>query len=220
MIDFLNRIDTQKSLKKQSTINLSKKGSSHSINLNKNDNKLSFNLNWNSKSFSSERKNMFEMLKNNLSNSNTELDLDLGCIYKLKNGKKGVIQALGNSFGSLRSEPYILLDGDDRSGDNAEGETLNFNKVEELEIAIIFAFIYEGAPSWRDAKGIATIKQPGHPNIVINLNDDSSKPMVGIAMLFNKNNDLSIEKLEKYYAGHQNLDDDFGFGFNWVAGSK
>lgn len=216
MSDFLNRIEVKKNSKEKSSINLSKKGSSHSINLKKSNNELSFNLNWNSNS--SKKGGLIEALRNSLSKS--DLDLDLGCLYRLKNGRKGVIQALGNSFGSIKSEPYILLDGDDRSGDNAEGETLVFSKIEEMDLAIVFAFIYEGAPNWKDAKGIATIKQPDNPDIIINLNDSSSKMMVGIAMLLNKDNDLKIEKLEKYYSGHKALDDDFGFGFNWTAGSK
>lgn len=217
MSDFLNRIDIKKRTKKEKTINLSKKGSSHSINLKKINNELSFNLNWTSKS-TLENKGLFGKIKNSLSGS--DLDLDLGCMYKLKNGQKGVIQALGNSFGSIASSPYILLDGDDRSGESNDGETLNFGKIEELDLAVIFAFIYEGAPSWKEAKGIATIKQPNNPDIIINLNDDSSKTMVGIATLLNENNELKIEKLEKYYFGHKNLDNDFSFGFNWTSGHK
>ena len=219
MSDFLNRINTEKK-QKNSTINLSKKGASHTINLKKNNNELSFNLNWTSKTNSNQSDSLFEIIKNKLSSDGAELDLDLGCLYKLKNGKKGVIQALGNSFGSLNSSPYIMLDGDDRSGNNAEGETLRFSKIEELELAVIYAFIYEGAPNWKEAKGIATIKQPNHPDIIIKLNDNSSKTMVGIALLLNQDNNLKVEKLEKYYYGHEELDKDFGFGFRWTSGSK
>lgn len=35
------------------------------------------------------------------------VDLDLGCLYELADGSKGVIQALGNSFGSQHRPPYI-----------------------------------------------------------------------------------------------------------------
>jgi len=221
MSDFLNRMDMKKkpSINK-SNINLSKKGESHSINLKKNNNELSFNLNWESGSTTSNNSNsLFDKIKKTLSSS-SELDLDLGCMYRLKNGNQGVIQALGDSFGSLQYSPYILLDGDDRTGETDDGETLKFSKIEELDVAVIFAFIYEGAPNWKEAKGIATIKQPSHNDIIINLNDDSSKGMVGIAILLNDNNSLKIEKLEKYYYGHSDLDKDFGFGFNWKAGSK
>lgn len=218
MADFLNRLNTKKSPKKLSTINLSKKGDSHSINLKKRNETLSFNLNWDSKINNKTSSSLFEKIKNKLSSA--ELDLDLGCMYRLKNGEQGVIQALGKNFGSLSKSPYILLDGDDRSGNNQAGETLKFSKIEELELAVVFAFIYEGAPNWKEANGIATIKQANESDIIIKLNDNSSKTMVGIAILLNENNNLKIEKLEKYYAGHKNLDKDFGFGFNWTSGSK
>jgi len=223
MSDFLNRINTGKVPKRGTSINLSKKGSNYSINLKKDNNELSFNLNWNSKTNSNQDNNLLGKIRSKLlsdNNNDLDLDLDLGCMYRLQNGQQGVIQAVGNSFGSLTNLPYISLDGDDRSGENANGETLRFSKIEELELAVIFAFIYEGAVNWKEAKGIATIKQPNNPNIIINLNDDSSKTMVGIAILLNENNNLRIEKLEKYYRSHKELDNDFGFGFKWVAGSK
>jgi tellurite resistance protein TerA len=218
MSDFLNRINTEKKQKRESSINLSKKGSSHTINLKKNDNELSFNLNWNSKKQQDD--SLFGTIKNKLLSNDGNLDLDLGCMYKLKDGTKGVVQALGNLFGSLKNPPYIMLDGDDRTGKNNDGETLKFSKIEELELAVIFAFIYKGAPNWKEARGIATIKQANHPDILISLNDDSRKKMVGIAILLNEDNNLKVEKVEKYYSGHKDLDDDFGFGFRWVGGSK
>lgn len=42
------------------------------------------------------------------------VDLDLGCLYELADGSKGIVQALGNSFGALNTHPFIQLDGDDR----------------------------------------------------------------------------------------------------------
>ena len=35
------------------------------------------------------------------------VDLDLGGMYELMDGSKGMAQALGNSFGSLQSAPYV-----------------------------------------------------------------------------------------------------------------
>ena len=51
------------------------------------------------------------------------VDLDLGCLYELADGRKGVIQALGNAFGSLNRRPWILLDGDDRTGRSPAART-------------------------------------------------------------------------------------------------
>ena len=44
------------------------------------------------------------------------VDLDLACMFRLKSGQQGVIQALGNSCGSGSSLPFIYLEQDDRSG--------------------------------------------------------------------------------------------------------
>src|SRR5690606_10997370 len=37
----------------------------------------------------------------------SDLDLDLCALYELADGRKGVVQALGNAFGSLHQPPYI-----------------------------------------------------------------------------------------------------------------
>ena len=40
------------------------------------------------------------------------IDLDLGCLFELKDGNKGAVQALGNAFGCLNRPPFIALDGE------------------------------------------------------------------------------------------------------------
>ena len=67
------------------------------------------NLNWNSRP---RNQGFFASLMG----GGKGIDLDLGCLYELKNGRKGAVQALGNAFGSLKEPPYIALDGDDRTG--------------------------------------------------------------------------------------------------------
>src|ERR1700754_965637 len=44
------------------------------------------------------------------------IDLDLGCLWELRDGSRAVVQALGNSFGAIDDPPYVQLDKDDRSG--------------------------------------------------------------------------------------------------------
>ena len=67
------------------------------------------NLNWNSRPAK-------QGFLSSLLGGNQGIDLDLGCLYELKNGQKGAVQALGNSFGNLNQAPYISLDGDNRTG--------------------------------------------------------------------------------------------------------
>ena len=89
------------------------------------------------------------------------IDLDLGCLYEMKDGKKGCIQALGKHFGSMEKYPYILLDGDDRTGNIATGENLriNGNQISQFKRILVYTFIYDGIANWKRADGIVTIKR-------------------------------------------------------------
>lgn len=211
-MSFFDKIDMTKKAKAPAVINLAKRGDSHAIDLTKKTGELLVNLNWNS---TVETKGMFGFL------SKSTLDLDLGCMYRLKNGSQGVIQALGNLFGSLTSQPYISLDKDDRTGQSNDGENLRLANLEVLDFAVVFAFIYEGAPNWDSAKGVVTVKQQGGSDIIIKLdNPDKGKIMCGLVKIENKDSKVIVTKLEKYFAGHKELDKEFGFGFNWTAGKK
>ena len=77
------------------------------------------NLNWNAKP---PKKGFFA----NLLSGSSAIDLDLGCLFELKDGSKGAVQALGNAFGALNRPPFIALDGDDRTGAAVAGEQLGF----------------------------------------------------------------------------------------------
>ena len=152
------------------------------------------------------------------------IDLDLGCLFELKNGLKGAVQALGNSFGSLNSMPYIALDGDDRSGSSANGENLRVNgkMISEIKRILVYTFIYEGAANWREADGVVTIKCPGSQAVVVRMDEyGSNMPMCAIALLENQNNEtFSVEKIIRFYPGHRFMDSDFHWGLNWVPGRK
>ena len=155
--------------------------------------------------------------------SNSGIDLDLACLYELKNGNKGVVQALGNCFGNLNNPPYIALDGDDRTGSNVAGETIRVNgkHVDKIKRILVFTFIYEGVANWRDADGVVTVKCPGSPDIIVRMDEyGSDLPNCGIALLENQGGTFSVEKLVKFYPSTRYLDEDFGWGLRWVSGRK
>lgn len=72
------------------------------------------------------------------------VDLDLGCMYELKDGTKGVVQPLGNLIGDLNGPPYIRLSGDDRFG-APSGETVyvNLDQREQIKRLLFFVYIYD-----------------------------------------------------------------------------
>ncbi|MBA9025891.1 uncharacterized protein involved in tellurium resistance [Peribacillus huizhouensis] len=99
-------------------------------------------MNWNQQSGGKKSGGFLSAL---LGKSN-HVDLDLGCLYELKNGEKGCVQALGNAFGNFNNRPYMQLDADDRTGSAVGGENLriNGNKISDIKRVLVYSFIYEG----------------------------------------------------------------------------
>ena len=151
------------------------------------------------------------------------IDLDLGCLYELNDGEKGCVQALGNAFGSLSRAPWIALDGDDRTGNSAGGETLRVNgkMASKIRRILVYTFIYDGIANWQQADGVVTVKCPGSPDIIVRMDEyGSSKGMCAIAMLENINDTFSVEKLVHFFSGHKSMDKAYHWGLRWTAGSK
>ena len=176
------------------------------------------NLNWNARP--AQKKGFLARLFG----GNSGIDLDLGCLFELRDGSKGAVQALGNAFGSLSSPPFVSLDGDDRTGESAAGENLriNGNRVADIKRILVYTFIYEGIANWQEADARVTIKYPGAEDIIIKMNEyNSQKIMCGLALLENQNNEtFSVEKIVQFYDGHSDLDKAFRWGLEWVAGRK
>lgn len=175
------------------------------------------NLNWNSRPVK-------QGFLSSILGGSKGIDLDLGCLYELKNGQKGAVQALGNSFGNLNQAPYISLDGDDRTGAAAAGENLriNGNKLSEFKRILVYTFIYEGVANWQQADAVVTIKYPGAEDIIVKMDTfNSSNIMCGLALFENQNDQtFSVEKIVQFYNGHQALDKAFNWGMQWKAGRK
>ena len=155
--------------------------------------------------------------------SSKSIDLDVGCLFEMQDGYKGVVQALGNSFGSLKSAPYIQLMGDDRTGSVDGGEWLHINGKEwnEVKRILVFAFIYEGAPNWKETDGVVTIFIPGQPEIEVRLNEEGGREgMCAIAMLENVNGAVKVSRRVDFHRGHSQLDKAYNWGMSWRAGSK
>ncbi len=151
------------------------------------------------------------------------IDLDLGCLFELTDGKRSVVQALGNTFGAYEQAPYIHMAGDDRSGHSANGEFLYINgdQLQHIKRICIYAFIYEGVANWAQADGVVTVSVPGHPPIEVRLDGhEERKNMCAIAMLENVDGQLRVTKLAEYFAGHVPLDEHYGWGLRWQKGSK
>jgi tellurite resistance protein TerA len=152
------------------------------------------------------------------------IDLDLGCLYEMTDGSKGVVQALGNSFGRLDAAPYIQLSGDDRSGSNAAGEDLfvNLAHASKIKRVLVFACIYSGAAGFEQADGVVVLTPPSGPPVEVRLDEEGrGSRMCAIALLESDGSSLSVRREVKYVKGGQDvLDKEYGWGMNWAPGRK
>lgn len=200
-------------------VTLEKRGQSVSLEKKRDEGfgEVVVNLNWNQRP---EKKGGF---LGGLMGGSKAIDLDLGCLWELEDGYKGVIQALGEAWGKYTDEPFIQHAGDDRTGAMAQGENIRINgdELTKIKRILIFAFIYDGVPNWAAADGVATVKVAGQHDIEVRLdNPISGQGMCAVALIENDKGKLKVTKEERYFRGHLEMDKAYRWDLRWVAGSK
>ncbi|MFJ9923218.1 TerD family protein [Streptomyces rubiginosohelvolus] len=158
-----------------------------------------------------------------------DLDLDLCALYELTDGRKGVVQSLGNAFGSLNQPPFIHLDGDDRTGALSTGEnmTINLDHKNLLRRVLIFVTIYEGARSFADLHATVTLQPQNGAAVDFSL-DECTVPstVCALALITNDGGDLTVQREARYLvpdrgvSPQRTIDAAYGWGMNWTPGRK
>jgi tellurite resistance protein TerA len=151
------------------------------------------------------------------------IDLDLGCFYELSTGAKGVVQALGNLFGSFDRPPYVFLDGDDRSG-TGSGENLfiNFEHAADIRRLLVFAYIYDETPAFDRANGIVTLIPAAGPRVEVRLDEKATGAKTcAVVLIENRGREVLVRREVRYVNGFQaELDRMYGWGLRWTRGYK
>lgn len=157
-----------------------------------------------------------------------DLDLDLCALYELTDGRKGVVQALGNAFGALQQPPYIHLDGDDRTGGTSgENLTINLDHKDRIRRVVIFVTIYEGARSFADLDATVTL-QPQHGAAIDFSLGECTVPstVCALALITNTGSDLVVQREARFLvpergvSPQRTVDYAYGWGMNWTPGRK
>ena len=152
------------------------------------------------------------------------VDLDLGCLYELRNGGRGGMQAFGEIHGSLDQEPWIFLTGDERHGDRAgPDETIFVNGAhwQEIERILIYVYIYDGARNWAAVRPQVQVRVPGEEPMVVTLNAQRPEMAVcAVAGIESIRGGIKMTSYLEYFPGHAEMDRAFGFGLAWEEGSK
>lgn len=217
-IDYTKRPSTPEPAPSGGPISLTKRG--ETVNLTKRGGSTApvrLNLNWNQRPAGGGGGFM-----KRLAGGGGAIDLDLGCLWELSTGHKGVVQALGNAFGDLDGPPFVKLDKDDRSGSATDGENLLVSGEHSAYIKrlAVFAFIYEGVKKWSQADAKVTIHSQDAP-VTIDLDETrDGVGMCAVCIIQGSPEGFAIERQVQYVSGHRELDELFGWGLNWRAGRK
>ncbi|WP_106401911.1 TerD family protein [Actinocorallia populi] len=201
--------------KREPSVSLTKRGATSGA--------MRVNLNWTAQSAAAPRKGRFPSL-----GLTRRLDLDLCCMWELRDGRKGMIDPLARSFGAFGEPPYVLLDADDRTGARTEGEnlTINLDHGPEFRRLLVLAVIYEGAESFAGLNATATLHPQGGAPIEMFL-DECDRPRARtavIARIDNVDGELVVTREGRYFAdegrkgGKQLADEAYGWGFRWTVG--
>jgi tellurite resistance protein TerA len=142
----------------------------------------------------------------------------------MSDGRKGVVQALGNQFGSLDAPPYVLLDGDDRSGASSErreplrrpGARPRAAPRARLRLHL------RGRVRLRPGQRRRDLTPATGAPIEVRLDETAGRSrMCAVALLDNTGGELVVRREVRYVDGAQDaLDRAYGWGMDWTPGRK
>ncbi|RPE33832.1 hypothetical protein [Kitasatospora cineracea] len=158
-----------------------------------------------------------------------DVDLDLGCMIRFSDGRKTVVQALGNSFGSADHFPYVALDADDRTGARATGENLVINLDHQAEFSklLLFVYIYEGSGDFRGLDAVVTLTSDRGDQFEVRL--DECPPQAhacAIALIKRQKGELVVGREVRWFTpkdgpGIQDvISRAYRLGMKWTPGRK
>ncbi|WP_328806834.1 Tellurium resistance [Streptacidiphilus fuscans] len=152
------------------------------------------------------------------------VDLDLGCMYEMTDGSKGVIQPLGPYMGDLQHPPYIKLSHDDRSGaPTGEMMYIDMDKRDQFKRLLIFVYIYDETPAFDRTHAVVTLFPTAGPRIEVRLEERAAEARsCAVLLLQNRGNgEFTVSREVRYVYGFQaELDRLYGWGLQWQRGYK
>jgi len=154
----------------------------------------------------------------------TGIDLDIGCLYEMKDGTRGAIQAFGEKFGDYDKAPFIALSGDERTGD-ADGHDeyllVNGARWDDVKRLLVYIYIYDGAPSWSEINPQIILDVPGEDDLVVTLGAHNDHLcLCAVGGIENVRGGIKLTNYTEYFPGHDEMDRAFGFGLDWADGVK
>ena len=156
--------------------------------------------------------------------TDANVDIDLGCLYEMTDGRRGAIQALGRQMGHFNHAPFIKHSGDERTGDrDGDDEALFINGAQwpQIRRVLVYVYIYGGVTDWAQVRPQIQLYLPDSKPLVISLSTHMKDlALCAIAELVNIRDGISVTNFTEYFPGHAEMDRAHGFGLEWDDGDK
>lgn len=144
------------------------------------------------------------------------LQPELGCFYRLADGRRGVVQ-LWDGSGQYDTAPFAYLSQAERNG--AQGRQrlrVNGARRSALTELTLFAHLQSDAPNWNGAELLLTLSTADRKPIALNVEGGPDGcAIVALVKLASLDGQLQISRLLRYAPGHQELDEQLGWQLRW-----
>jgi tellurite resistance protein TerA len=146
--------------------------------------------------------------------------VDLGALFELADGRKGVVQPLGGAAGALRLPPYVRLDG--------EVLTVNLDHAERFRRVLVFLTLRGTGRSFADVRGTVTVRPDHGPAQDFGLEPPGGFESTACALLLltREGDALRVRREARYLAVRQGVspqrtvDYAYGWGLVWTPATS
>jgi tellurite resistance protein TerA len=164
---------------------------------------------------------LFSLTWNPARDGSSHRDLDIGCLYILRNGDRGAVQAVGGLFGHPSLPPYIHVPRDNRDGVDGTGELLVISEPAQIAFAVVFASIYAGNADFRGSGAGLDVICPGSTYERVEIRSpDPGLRWCAIAVCGASEGRFLIRYQHRFFLSARHADDHYGIGLEWGIGLK
>jgi tellurite resistance protein TerA len=143
------------------------------------------------------------------------LELALGCLYELQDGRRGAVQAWDYN-GQFDTPPFTQLSPVESGGVDSQKLRINGGQWPRIKRLALYAFIPDGAPSWRSASVSLEISATNREQVLLEPDRGvEGLGMLALVLLENRHDDVSFVPLGRFLPGHHELDRELGWGLAW-----
>ena len=144
------------------------------------------------------------------------LDPELGCFYRLEDGRRGLVQAWDGS-GQFDTAPFVHLMHAEVEGTRGDKRLrINGSRWSAVSEMTLFAYLRADAPNWRTASMSLTVSADGRKPVSLALEGGpDGSGAVALVTLTNREDGVDIRRLARFAPGHQELDEYLGWDLRW-----